>query len=47
MLLGPGWLALGKTGKQVTQALGGCPPPFRRRLLCLVGGLSLETSVSA
>ena len=48
MLLGPYIrLALGKTGKQMTQALGARLPPFPCWLLCLVAGLSLEASVSA
>lgn len=40
-------LALGKTGRQMTQALGARLPPFPCWLLCLVAGLSLEASVSA
>ena len=48
MLLGPYIrLALGKTGKQMTQALGARLPPFPCWPLCLVAGLSLEASVSA
>lgn len=45
MFLGPMWLALGKTGKQITQAIGVYPPSSQWWLLCLVASLSLKASL--